>query len=316
MRVSKLVAAHVLGMNRRNLRYIMAYNPRRFYPRVDDKLAAKAACARVGVATPALIGVILDNRSLRRLPEIVAGHEAFVVKPTRGSQGNGILVIHGRDGDDFVRSNGRRVLAEDVAFHVTEILSGLFSLAGQRDRAMIEECLTIHPSLASVSRGGVPDVRLIVYRGVPAMAMIRLPTDASGGRANLHQGAVGAGIDLVTGRTIHAVLHDRAIQRHPDTEEKLVGIAIPQFDELVRTGVRAADEAGLGYLGVDLVSDETRGPVVLELNARPGLAIQLANAQGLLGPLSAIDARRGDAKDVGERIALGLEIAREFGARR
>jgi len=316
MRIADLVERGVLGMNRRNLRYIMAHNPRRLYPRVDDKLAAKAACARVGVATPALIGVILDHRSLRRLPEIVAGRDSFVVKPTRGSQGNGILVIRGRDGDDYVRANGRRILAEDVAFHISEILSGLFSLAGQRDRAMIEECLTTHPALAAVSRGGVPDIRLIVYRGVPAMAMVRLPTAASGGRANLHQGAVGAGIDLVTGRTIRAVLHDRAIQRHPDTEEKLVGVTIPQFEDLVRFGVRAADEAGLGYLGVDLVADEVRGPVVLELNARPGLAIQLANGQGLLGPLSAIDRHRGDAKDADERIALGLEIAREFGALR
>lgn len=312
MRARRLREQGVLGMNRRNLRFIMAMNPRRLYPRVDDKLAAKAACARVGVATPALVGVILDHRSVRRLPEIVAGHESFVVKPTRGSQGNGILVIRGRDGQAFTRSNGRRIEAEDVAFHVSEILSGLFSLAGQRDRAMIEECLAIHPELAKVTLGGVPDIRLIVYRGIPAMAMIRLPTATSGGRANLHQGAVGAGIDLDTGRTTRAVLHDRVIHRHPDTEEVLVGIAIPRFQELMHTGVRAADEAGLGYLGVDLVADELRGPVVLEMNARPGLAIQLANDRGLLGPLRAIDRRYREAKDVDERVALGREIARDL----
>lgn len=313
MRARRLLEQGVLGMNRRNLRFIMAMNPRRLYPRVDDKLAAKAACARVGVATPTLVGVILDHRSVRRLPEIVAGHESFVVKPTRGSQGNGILVIRGRDGEAFTRSNGRRIEAEDVAFHVSEILSGLFSLAGQRDRAMIEECLAIHPELAKVTLGGVPDIRLIVYRGIPAMAMIRLPTGASGGRANLHQGAVGAGIDLDTGRTTRAVLHDRVIHRHPDTEEVLVGVAIPRFQELMHTGVRAADEAGLGYLGVDLVADELRGPVVLEMNARPGLAIQLANDRGLLGPLQAIDRRYREAKDVDERVALGREITRDLG---
>jgi alpha-L-glutamate ligase-like protein len=313
MRGRELFERGVLGMNRRNLRFIMAMNPRHLYPRVDDKLTAKAACARVGVATPALVGVILDHRSVRRLPEIVAGHESFVVKPTRGSQGNGILVIRGRDGDGFIRSNGRRIEPEDVAFHVSEILSGLFSLAGQRDRAMIEECLAIHPALAGVARGGVPDIRLIVYRGVPAMAMVRLPTALSAGRANLHQGAVGAGVDLATGRTTRAVLHDRVIKRHPDTEEKLVGVAIPEFQQLVRAGVRAADEAGLGYLGVDLVADEVRGPVVLELNARPGLAIQLANGRGLLHSLHEIDRRRHEAAELDERIELGLDIARELG---
>ena len=51
------------------------------------------------------------------------------------------------------------------------------------------------------------------------MAMLRLPTKASGGRANLHQGAIGAGVDLVTGVTHHAVLKNRKasislVQRH------------------------------------------------------------------------------------------------------
>jgi alpha-L-glutamate ligase-like protein len=300
-------------MNRRNLRFIMAVNPRRLYPQVDDKLAAKAACARAGVSTPALVGVILDHRSVRRLPEIVAGHESFVVKPTRGSQGNGVLVVRGRDGDDFVLSNGRRIEAADVAFHLSEILSGLFSLAGQRDTAMIEECLSVHSELDHVTRGGVPDVRIVVYRGIPAMAMIRLPTQLSAGRANLHQGAVGAGIDLGTGLTTRAVLHDRIIERHPDTNEPLVGVAIPEFQELLRVSVRAANVVELGYLGVDLVVDETRGPVVLELNARPGLAVQLANGRGLLRSLNEIERRHREVEDVEDRIALSLEIARAAG---
>ncbi len=313
MRARRLRERGVLGMNRRNLRFIMAVNPRHLYPRVDDKLAAKAACARAGVATPGLIGVILDHRSVRRLPEIVADHQSFVLKPTHGSQGNGILVVHGRDGDRFVLSNGRRVEAADVAFHVSEVLSGLFSLAGQRDTAMIEECLAVHPELERVARGGVPDVRIVVYRGVPAMAMIRLPTDLSAGRANLHQGAVGAGIDLVTGRTIRGVLHDRVAERHPDTGEALVGFTIPHFHELLRASVRAADVAELGYLGVDMVVDEKRGPVVLELNARPGLAVQLANDRGLLHPLEQIEERYAEATDFESRIALGYEIARAAG---
>jgi len=38
---------------------------------------------------------------------------------------------------------------------------------------------------------------------------------------------------------------------------------------------------GLGYLGVDIVLDKAYGPMLLELNARPGLAIQVANQAGL-----------------------------------
>jgi glutathione synthase/RimK-type ligase-like ATP-grasp enzyme len=46
---------------------------------------------------------------------------------------------------------------------------------------------------------------------------------------------------------------------------------------------------GLGYLGVDMVIDQERGPLLLELNARPGLQIQVANQKGLLKHLEFID---------------------------
>ena len=45
-----------------------------------------------------------------------------------------------------------------------------------------------------------------------------------------------------------------------------------------------------GYLGVDIVIDRKLGPLMLELNARPGLNIQLACGHGLLGNLHKIEA--------------------------
>jgi glutathione synthase/RimK-type ligase-like ATP-grasp enzyme len=44
---------------------------------------------------------------------------------------------------------------------------------------------------------------------------------------------------------------------------------------------RSSHIFGLGYLGVDIVIDRFQGPMVIEVNARPGLSIQLANAKGL-----------------------------------
>ena len=73
----------------------------------------------------------------------------------------------------------------------------------------------MHPELAAITSEGVPDVRIVVYRGVPVMAMTRLPTLRSGGRANLHQGAVAAGIDLESGLTTHAILHSQPIEQPP-----------------------------------------------------------------------------------------------------
>ena len=160
-----------------------------------------------------------------------------------------------------------------------------------------------------------PDIRVIVYRGVPVMSMMRLPTRLSGGRANLHQGAVGMGVDLVSGRVVHAMLRSRSIDKSPDTGKPLRGVELPDFDRALRTAVAATDQTGLGYVGADVVLDARRGPMILELNARPGLAIQLANRSGLLPRLAAVDERLGpqDAPDagldLGERIELGRSLA-------
>ncbi|MEW6268660.1 MAG: alpha-L-glutamate ligase-like protein [Thermodesulfobacteriota bacterium] len=306
--------AGVLGMNGRNVKYIQRTNPRRLYPMVDDKLFTKRMCASAGVPVPRLLGAIEHHFELGRLGEIAARHASFVVKPARGAMGNGIIVVEGRDGDAFLRSGGRRVTLDDIRFHAAEILAGLYALAGHLDRVVVEERLDVHPALASVASGGVPDVRVVVYRGVPAMSMVRLPTRASAGRANLHQGAVGAGIDLASGRTVHAILDGRPVEVHPDTERRIVGVAIPDFATVLRIAVELGTLTGLGYVGVDVVVDPRRGPVVLEANARPGLAIQLANRAGLVPRLSAIDRRVRDGMPVAERVALGADIARRCGA--
>jgi alpha-L-glutamate ligase-like protein len=308
--IGELHRAGVMGMNRRNYDYVQRWNPRRLYPLVDDKLITKDLCREAGVPIPELIGAIRHHYELRHLRDIIGDSESFVVKPARGSQGNGILVIRGRRDAAFVRSNGEILDEEDIKYHASEILSGLFSLGGQADSAIVEECLKVHPDLARVASGGVPDLRLLVYRGVPVAAMLRLPTERAAGRANLHQGAIGAGVDLATGLTSAAVLGNRYVETHPDTGHPVVGIEVPGFDALLEIGVRISDTTGLGYLGVDLVVDAARGPVVLELNARPGLAIQLANRVGLLPRLEAVDERLDPEAGVAERVALGRELAR------
>ena len=136
---------------------------------------------------------------------------------------------------------------------------------------------------------GVPDVRVIVYKGFPAMVMMRLATKESGGRANLHQGAVGVGLDVRTGQPLNAVMHNKTILQHPDTKANLMDLRVPFWKEHLIIGSLAYDMTGLGYLGADIVLDKNRGPMMLEVNARPGLAIQIANGRGLKNRLKEID---------------------------
>ncbi len=303
----------ILGINRRNADYTLAWNARRLYPLVDDKLATKRLCQAAGIPVPKLLAVARNQIEARRLLDELEAEPTFVLKPARGAMGNGILVLEQRDGQLW---RGSRVYSrEDFAYHAAGIISGLYSLAGHADEAMVEERLEIDAVLAPLRDDGVPDIRVIVYRGIPVMSMMRLPTRSSGGRANLHQGAVGLGIDLVTGRVVHAMLRGRSIDKSPDTGMPLRDVELPDFDRVLRTAVAATDQTGLGYVGADVVLDARRGPMVLELNARPGLSIQLANRAGLLPRLAAVDARLGPrgspdlGLDLGERIEFGRSVA-------
>ncbi|HTU88570.1 MAG TPA: alpha-L-glutamate ligase-like protein [Gemmataceae bacterium] len=280
----------ILGMNRRNAAFILDHNPRSRYPLVDDKLRMARLCQRMGVPTPQVFAEVSSYSMLRRLPQLLGERGDFVIKPNCGSAGRGVLVIIGRDGKDYVRNNGAKVRPDALRQHFSDILSGMYSLGGQPDTAIVQQRVHLHPAFESITYKGIPDVRVILYRNEPAMAMLRLPTKASNGRANLHQGGIGAGIDLDSGVTHHAVERNRFIERHPDTGRLVVGMRVPYWDEVLDMSRRVAQAAGLGYLGVDVVVDEDAGPMLLEANARPGLAIQIANGQGLLPRLQAIDA--------------------------
>ena len=303
---SSLREQGVMGLNRRNLDYVSGYNDRSAYPLVDNKLRTKQLAARAGIPTPELIHDLARQYEVEAVRAQLDGLDEFVIKPAQGSGGRGILVIAGRDGRDFVKSNGEKVGIRHVKRLLTNIISGLYSLGGRMDSAIIESLVKAHSMFASISVGGVPDIRVIVFQGYPVMAMLRLGTHASDGRANLHQGAVGVGLDIRNGQSVGAVQNDRAITHHPDSQELLDGIVIPNWPELLRMASRCFDVTNLGYLGCDIVIDAHAGPLLLEMNARPGLAIQIANGTGLDSRLRAVLERQSFAPAVDERVEFAL----------
>lgn len=310
----KLHKAGVLGLNERNANYIMRLNPRRLYPRVDDKTLTKELAVAAGMAVPELYGVIVHQGEVRNFAAIVKDKRSFVVKPAQGSGGDGILVVTGRSErkrDIFRLSSGVLMSEGEIRHHISNIVGGQYSLSGQRDKALIEYCVHFDPTFAEVSFQGVPDIRVIVYRGYPAMAMVRLPTRASDGKANLHQGAVGAGVDISTGTTLSGVLDNLPVEDHPDTGAVVSGLQIPHWDFILESSARGYEVTGLGYLGVDMVIDANLGPLILEMNARPGLNIQIANRTGIGNRIKRIEEIYDAAATPAERAAVAR---REFPA--
>jgi alpha-L-glutamate ligase-like protein len=297
----------ILGMNNRNVGYIGQYNERRLYPIVDDKLKTKQAALDRGIPVPELYGTVSYQYEVGEMVRALAEHRSFVIKPAQGSGGRGILVIIGRNGDKYIKSSGVEIDVQEIRRHASNILAGLYSLGGRNDKAMIEALIDFDEYLKIYSYEGVPDVRVVVFRGVPVMAMVRCATHASDGKANLHQGAVGVGIDIATGKAVKAVQHGQLVTEHPDTGAVFQNMEIPGWETILDLAASCAEMTGLGYLGADIVLDRQRGPMMLELNARPGLAIQVANQEGLVHRLAIAGEIADSAPDRSARIALARE---------
>jgi len=298
----------ILGMNSRNVDYIGRSNDRSLYPLVDNKLKTKKAAIELGMSVPKLIGVVEIQHEVQLLEKLLEGIEQFVIKPAQGSGGRGILVITGRQGNTFTKATGATLSFREVKRHTSNILSGLYSLGGRSDTAMIEDLIDFDPTLSRYSYEGVPDIRVIIYHGYPVMAMMRCSTHASDGKANLHQGAVGVGIDITNGDSLYAVQNDQVVEKHPDTGSSFDDLKLPHWDEVLRLSAACFEMTNLGYFGADIVLDKKNGPVILELNARPGLAIQMANQAGLKKRLKTIDRIDIKKRPIDERIQLAQQL--------
>ncbi|MGA1824240.1 MAG: alpha-L-glutamate ligase-like protein [bacterium] len=273
--------AGILGINARNFQYIVRCNQRKYYPLADDKSFTKRICAEAEIPIPQTYGIIERYGDIKNFKEIIRNCPGFVIKPARGSEGRGILIINQSNNDHFILSNKDSLTYAEVCYHISKSWSGLYSIGGRQDKVIIEELIKPHPVFRNIVIEGTSDIRIIVYKFTPIMAMVRLPTRQSKGRANLMQGAAAAGINMETGITQGGVCESKSINTHPDTNAPLEGIVMPFWRDMLTIASKLSHAIGLAYIGVDLMLDVKRGPLVIEVNGRPGLAIQIANRSGL-----------------------------------
>jgi len=262
----------------------------------DSKYRTKKVLAKAGVGVPELIKRFKKESEVDNFVwEKLEGN--FVIKPVSGLGGKGIIVVRKRAkwAGEWHLMDGSIITIADIKRHCAEILAGRFNSHGMGDNVLLEERIKIHPMFLSLTSWGTPDVRVIVYNKVPVMAMLRVPTAKSGGKANLQQGAIGLGIDLATGITTFGIegkgeeinkIYDYKRKKN----RKVNGIKIPFWREILETAVKcqlAVPE--LVFLGVDIVLDKEKGPMVLEVNARSGLSIQICNKAGLKARMSKVE---------------------------
>jgi len=278
--------ANVLGMNRRNLHYIYPNNQRSDYPAADNKLITKKLLQEAGLPVAKTYHVFQYFHQMSHFQQDIANLDSFVIKPARGRGGGGIKVIASKKNESWQDTNGNTVSLEQMRKQILDIIFGVYSFDTQ-DVAIIEEKISQHVAINAIYNHGLSDVRVIICQHRIVMTMIRIPTDLSDGRANMHQGAIGIGIDINTGITQSAILNGNTLARHPDSNSDLLNLQIPHWTEVMDLCVKISHIMPLKYLGVD-IAITNEGPQVIEVNVRPGLEIQNANQNGLRAILEGI----------------------------
>ncbi len=271
----------VLSINERNIELVNAMNKPALLDQAADKVGSKSILRAHGVPVADDLAICKSHTQLGDVLATISSLGAFALKPNRGSQGNGIVIVKARDGERFVTPSGRSLTLGDINHHLCEILAGSFSQSGAEDIAFVEPMLMQHSALNQLADMGLSDIRVILHDQQVISAMLRMPTSLSNGKANLHQGAIGLAIDLDSGEVTHASMKGRSIHRHPDTHAPLIGFTLPHWQETLSIARRASQAIPLGYIGVDICVDQQLGPLVLEVNGRPGIEIQNVQKRGL-----------------------------------
>lgn len=299
---------YILGINARNINYVRPFNSKKAVKIADNKLLSKKILRKHGLPVLETFSVIKKVSEARDF-EWPSLPKTFALKPNRGLAGEGILIVYGKKKKapySWVKADRREVTTKDLQNHVINILEGNYSLTNLPDIAFFEERAKLLKLLKPYTYRGIPDIRIIVYNNIPVMAELRLPTKESEGKANLHLGAIGVGIDMGTGVTTTAIQRDKIIEYSPGTRLLLRGIQIPEWKEVLKLAIEAQRATGIGFLGIDIALDRDKGPIVLELNAHPGLSIQIANQAPLKERLQRIKGLK--VKNINKGVQLSQNL--------
>lgn len=278
----------ILWQNARNLYYIGEFNDRIAKELADSKLHTKEFLAQYNIPVPQTLHIVTSHKELENF-SFENFSCPFVIKPNRGYGGKGILIVEKKNEQGrFITTDGKEYTEQEMLSHMCDILDGFYSLSGKRDRVIFEKKIQLDTSIELLGKYGLPDIRVIVFNCVPVIAMLRVPTENSHGKANLHAWACGVGIDIGNGRLTHIIQFWKYIRSIPGIGD-IRSIQLPKWEEVLKLAVKVQQVTKIGYLGCDIVLDDRDGPMVVEINVRPWLEVQLANKAPLLDRLKKLE---------------------------
>lgn len=278
----------LLWQNARNLNYIKEYNTKFARRLADSKLKTKDFLSANNIAIPETIAVLSNHEEL--VNNIFDNLEPpFVVKPNGGFWGKWILVFVEMSSEwKYITNDGQAFNKKELLLHFSNILDWFFSLSWNRDKVVIERKIELDEEIELLWKYWLPDIRIITFNMVPIMAMLRVPTKESKGKANLHAWACWVWIDIWTWKLTYITSNSKIIKSISGIWD-VRWLRLPNWDKALALAVRVQQVTKIGYLGCDIVLDKSFWPLVLEINIRPGLEVQVANRAPLKDRLEKVE---------------------------
>lgn len=194
--------------------------------------------------------------------------DGLVLKPAGGSQGRGLVIL-----DELDHDTGRARTRTGEETTLADALEGLDpGGAGGFPGHLVQEPLRSHPELAALAPWTTNTLRVVTIVTADGEGHVQGAVTTLGRRGrmanNWHQGGVNVTVDVASGVLGRGVVLEplRWTDRHPDTDERFVGVRVPWWDEVIDVCLRAARLLpGARSIGWDVVVTQD-GPVLLEAN--------------------------------------------------
>jgi len=278
----------ILWQNERNLEFIKWKNTSFARYLADSKLRTKEFLQSKNIPVPENFYVIKKHSQLLDL-DLSILKPPFVVKPNFGYWWNWILVIDNVDSvGNYITNTWEIISKRKMMQHFRDILDWFFSLSWNRDQVVIERKVELDESIALIWKYWLPDIRVIVYNMIPIIAMLRVPTEESGWKANLHVWACWVWVEVWTWKLTHITSKNKIIKTIPWIGD-IRWLELPHWDKVLELTSSLQQITWIWYLACDIVLDKEKGPLLLEVNIRPWLSVQNANLMPLWARLKKVE---------------------------
>jgi len=261
---NQYISDHLKHLTRQNIlkNQELLANMKKFYEYIEEKNLLRYV--------PELLGVIENGKfnGQRTIEDLVYDEKKIVLKPQRGSSGEGIYLVEIKNGDLMLNKTKKNT-------------KSIKSLIENLDRYIVSQFVNQAEFLQNIYPKSANTIRILTLypdysRPFIAHAYLRMGTEKSGIVDNICQGGLTAEIDYKTGKLGSAAQIPLSGELkwydiHPETKAKIKGIKIPKWEKFKEEFISVITKLDdFNCVGWDILFTGEGEFVIIEGNSRPG----------------------------------------------